>query len=189
MVHHFDAGIIENLAHKPASQASGVVAVSGNGGQEFAEHVFGGDQQSIRTICGTGGGGPGIVWDEDCEPINRVGKESASPFRRSIDVVVDLAGEVLRYLPQFFSGDHAAKALRDPHDPWRFVGRSRRPAAGRYGALCFSGRACHSNSSIPRWPIDLLARETCTHGQATPPGNTTGSHSQFWTDTYLTHFT
>ena len=72
---HFDAGIVEDLAHEPARQASGVIAVTGNAGQKFAEHILSGDQQSFRTVHRTGGVRPGIAWYEDGEPIKRVGKD------------------------------------------------------------------------------------------------------------------
>ena len=77
---HLYARIIQNLADQPAAQPSDVIAVSGNGGQEFAQDLFGGDQQSVRTIYTTRGISPRIAWEEDREPIERVGKDPPHLF-------------------------------------------------------------------------------------------------------------
>ena len=71
---HVDAGVFEDLARQAACQAPGVIAVSGNGGQEFAQHLFGCDQRCVGDIRSTGGLGPFIAWDEDREPVKRVGE-------------------------------------------------------------------------------------------------------------------
>ena len=47
---HFDARVVENLPHQPASQSARLVAVTGDRRQEFAQHFFRGDQQCVGTI-------------------------------------------------------------------------------------------------------------------------------------------
>jgi hypothetical protein len=80
----------------------------------------------------------------------------ASPFWCSVNVVVDLAGKILRKLLQLPIGYHPTQALRDWRDAWHF---SRRPAplpVGRRGGLCLSRGACHDNLRIPGWRLIVL---------------------------------
>src|SRR5207245_5315418 len=67
----------------------------------------------------------------------------ASPLWRSVNVVDDLTGEVLRNPPQLLIGNHAAQALRDSCDARHFPGRTHRLSARRSDVLCFSSRAYH----------------------------------------------
>jgi len=53
-------------------KASCVIAVCGNRGQEFAQHFFGGDEQSIRTVRGACGLRPCVAGYENGKPINGI---------------------------------------------------------------------------------------------------------------------
>jgi len=70
----------QDLADQPASKAPGVVAVGRNGGQEFAQDFFGGDQRGVRNIRCAGGLGPFIARDKNGEPIERIGEDPPHRF-------------------------------------------------------------------------------------------------------------
>jgi hypothetical protein len=77
---HLNTGVVENFTHCLAREVSGVIAVSGNGGEEFAQHLFRGDQRSIRDVRNTGGLGLFIARHEKREPIKRVSKDPPHLF-------------------------------------------------------------------------------------------------------------
>jgi len=74
--YNLDTRVFENLAHKPARQSSGVIAVSRYRSQE----LFGRDEESARAIGGAGGVGPGIAGKEDGKPEYGVGKDPPHRF-------------------------------------------------------------------------------------------------------------
>ena len=59
---------------KPASQTSGVFAVGGNRGEEFAQHFFRRDEKRVGTVGGPCSVRPGITRNEEAHPINGIGK-------------------------------------------------------------------------------------------------------------------
>jgi hypothetical protein len=78
--HHFNPRITKDLAHKSAGQASRVIAMRGNSGQEFSHHFFGGDEQSVGTVRREGGLGPSITRNEDGKPINCISEDLPHRF-------------------------------------------------------------------------------------------------------------
>ena len=68
------------FTHCPACEASGAIAVSGNGSKEFAQHLLRSDQGSIRKVRHTGGFSPFITRQEKREPVKCVGKDPPHRF-------------------------------------------------------------------------------------------------------------
>jgi len=78
----------------------------------------------------------------------------ASPLRRSVNVVVDLAREVLGNAPQFVFRDHASQAVRDSGDARDSSRRAHGPRGSGRPTFRFLCRASHTqfknNKELPR---------------------------------------
>ena len=75
-------------------------------------------------------------------------RKPASPLRRSVNVVVYLAGEVLWKVPQLFLRNHAAQPPGDPRNT-RHFSRGRRTLGARWcRPLNLWDRLCHINLSL-----------------------------------------
>ena len=78
--YNFDTRIFENLAYKPARQASGVFAVGRDSSEEFGHDLFGRDEEGARTIGVARSLSPRVTGKEDGKPKNGVGEDLSHRF-------------------------------------------------------------------------------------------------------------
>ena len=121
-----DLSVVENLTHKLARVPSDVVAARADSGEEFAQNLFGGDQDGVEQPAARATAFHSSSRQEHRKPVKRVNEDSPHLLRRSVDVVVDLAAQVLGNTTAALLLEHAA------------------PAASRF-------RRCEVSSERPLW--------------------------------------
>ena len=77
---YFDTWVVEDTADELAREPSREIAMRRNGGEEFAQNFFGGDQSSVRAVHSPCGLGPRIARYKDSEPINGIDENARHRF-------------------------------------------------------------------------------------------------------------
>jgi hypothetical protein len=102
--------VIEDYTHALAGEPAGVVTMGLNCCEEFAQDLFGRNQRSFESVRFISRVRPLITGAQIMLASKACQRKAASPLRCSVDVMVDLAAEVLWYPRPLLFRNHLAQA-------------------------------------------------------------------------------